>query len=171
MADGTGVPGSLDRVRLTQELHVLLIDYWHDVDTNWGRNAPDYYTEDAVFEALGSVYRGREQIRAFYQYRLGRGARVAVHGVSNFRIEVVGAAEAVCTWYLFLYAADGVPVLPTHPPIQVSLMTDRCVGDERGRWRVAHRTFEPWFAGGTPVTNPALEESKTKSSGADKDNP
>jgi len=24
-----------DRLALTQELHALVIDYWHDVDTNW----------------------------------------------------------------------------------------------------------------------------------------
>ena len=145
-----------DRLGLIQELHALLIDYWHDVDTNWGRNAPDYYTEDAVFEASRNSYHGREQIRAFYEYRLGRGPRVAVHSVSNFRVEIGGPGEATCAWYLFLYAADGAPVLPTHPPIQVSLMTDRMVQDGSGAWLVSRRTFQPWFEGGTPTTNPVL---------------
>ena len=45
--------GGLDRLRLTQELHALLIDYWHDVDTNWGRNAPEYYTQDAISSRPG----------------------------------------------------------------------------------------------------------------------
>ena len=146
----------LDRLRLTQELHALLVDYWHDVDTNWGRNAPGYYTEDAVFEASRNSYQGREQIRAFYQYRLDRGARVAVHSVSNFRVEIDGPSAATCTWYRVLYAADGTPVLPTHPPIQIALMTDRMVRDEAGAWLVAHRRFQPWFEGGTPTTNPAF---------------
>ena len=117
------------------------------------------------------MYRGREEIRAFYQYRLNRGPRIAVHSVSNFRVEIVSEAEAVCTWYLALYAADGVPVLPTHPPIQISLMTDRCVLDDLGVWRVAHRKFEPWFEGGTPVTNPALERSSPKNAGSVQDKP
>lgn len=90
---------SQDRARATQELHTLLIDYWHDVDTNWGRNA-----------------------------------------------------------------ADGHPVLPTHPPIQLSLMTDHCVRDGDGRWLYTHRKFEPWFAGGTPATNPKLTERPGASS-------
>lgn len=30
-----------DRLELTRVLHALLVDYWHDVDTNWGRNAHD----------------------------------------------------------------------------------------------------------------------------------
>ena len=35
-------------------------------------------------------------------------------------------------------------------------MTDRMVRDVAGGWLVAHRTFEPWFEGGTPTTNPVL---------------
>lgn len=148
-----------NRLALTQELHALLIDYWHDVDTNWGRNAADCYTADAVFETPRLAYRDREQIRAFYQYRVNRGPRIAVHSVTNFRIETIEPAEIICTWYLFLYAADGEPVLPTHPPIQISFMKDRYVRDEQGRWLVAHRRFEPWFEGGTPTTSPILEPS------------
>ena len=48
---------------LTQELHALVIDYWHDVDTNWGHNAPGYYTEDGVFEGTQNTYKGRDKIR------------------------------------------------------------------------------------------------------------
>ncbi|HTM77401.1 MAG TPA: hypothetical protein VL133_07210, partial [Devosia sp.] len=64
------------RLAVTQELQLLLADYWHDVDTNWGRNAGSYYTDDAVFETIKTSYRGRKQIEAFYQYRLDRGPRV-----------------------------------------------------------------------------------------------
>ena len=149
---------SQERALATQELHTLLIDYWHDVDTNWGRNAADYYTPDAVFEGTNAVYRGREQIRKFYQWRLDRGPRIAAHTVSNFRVELIDPATAVCTWYLLLYAADGLPVLPTHPPIQLSLMTDHCIRTSEGQWLYTHRKFEPWFAGGTPATNPNLTD-------------
>ncbi len=58
-----------NRLELTRVLHALLVDYWHDVDTNWGRNAPDYYTEDARFVGSAAAYEGREKIRAFYQWR------------------------------------------------------------------------------------------------------
>ena len=66
-----------DRLALTQELHALLIDYWHDVDTHWGRSAPDYYTEDGVFEGPAASYAGREKIRAFYNVCSHRGAPLA----------------------------------------------------------------------------------------------
>ena len=76
---------SPERLALTHELHALVIDYWHDVDTNWGRNAPDYYTEDGVFEGPAASYAGREKIRAFYKWREDRGARTVVHSVHNFQ--------------------------------------------------------------------------------------
>src|SRR6188474_333500 len=99
---------SPERIALTHQLHALVVDYWHDVDTNWGRNAPDYYTEDGVFVGPAASYAGREKIRAFYKWREDRG-------------------EATSHWFLMLYAADGKPVLPTHPPIQIAYMTDRLV--------------------------------------------
>ncbi len=146
---------AISRLHLTQQLYLALVDYWHDVDTNWGRNAADYYTEDALFEAPLASYSGREGVREFYRWREGRGARVAVHAINNFRIEEVDDREVVSTWYLSLYAGDGEPPLPTHAPIQISLMQDRYIR-EGDRWLVAHRLFKPLFEGGTAPTNPAL---------------
>ena len=84
---------SPERLALTHELHALVIDYWHDVDTNWGRNAPDYYTEDGVFEGPAASYAGREKIRAFYKWREDRGARTVVHAVHNFQALLEGARQ------------------------------------------------------------------------------
>lgn len=145
-----------ERLLATQELYSLLIEYWHDVDTNWGRNAPEYYTEDGVFEGPEATYQGREKIRQFYEWRVKRGKRLAVHAVTNFRVVFESDNRATSTWYMHLYAADGVPVLPTHPPIQIALVTDTCVRDDSGRWLYAHRKFDAWFQGGTPPTNPKL---------------
>lgn len=50
-----------NRLELTRVLYCLLIDYWHDVDTNWGRNAPDYYTPDGQFVGPAAAYIGREK--------------------------------------------------------------------------------------------------------------
>lgn len=149
---------SEDRQRARQELESLLMDYWHDVDTNWGRNAADYYTDDAVFESTHASYHGKEKIRAFYQYRLDRGPRVAVHSVSNFRVVLESPTRAICNWYLFLYAQDGEPILPTNPPIQIAHMTDVCAKQPDGRWLYEHRKFDAWFVGGVPTTNPNLDD-------------
>jgi hypothetical protein len=145
-----------ERLLATQELSSLLHEYWNDVDTNWGRTAPGYYTEDGIFEGPEATYQGREKIRAFYEWRVKRGARLAVHAVTNFRATFQNENQATCTWYMHLYAADGVPVLPTHPPIQIALVTDKMVRDASGNWLCAHRKFEAWFQGGTPPTNPKL---------------
>jgi hypothetical protein len=79
-----------------------------------------------------------------------------VHAVTNFRAHFDGDDRADCTWYLLLWAADGVPVLPTHPPITISLMTDKMQRTADGRWLCSYRRFETWFQGGTPPTNPKL---------------
>jgi hypothetical protein len=147
-----------DRQRARQELETLLIDYWHDVDTNWGRNAHDYYTDDAVFESTNASYHGKAKIKAFYQYRVDRGPRVAVHSVSNFRVELESPTRATCNWYLTLYAQDGAPILPTNPPIQIAHITDKCVKQPDGRWLYERRTFDAWFVGGVPTTNPNLDD-------------
>ena len=147
-----------EQLLATQELYSRLMDYWHDVDTNWGRNAGDFYTDEAVFEGSRASYRGRAKIQQFYQWRLDRGARVTVHVVNNFRAVFASDTQATCTWFLTLYGADGVPVLPTHPPIQIALITDTCLKGSDGVWRYAYRKFENWFEGGTPTTNPKLED-------------
>lgn len=140
------------RLQIARELELQLADFWHDVDTNWGRQAADFYTEDGVFEASEQIYRGREKIRQFYEYRISRGARVAAHTVTNFRALPVSETEATTTWYLVLYANDGEPILPSAPPIQIALATDHCIKCEDGRWRYRHRKFETWFKGGVPTT-------------------
>jgi hypothetical protein len=58
-----------------------------------------------------------------------------------------------------LYAADGERVLPTHPPITISLATDRYVLRD-GTWLCTYRRFEHLFEGDTPVTNPNLDDDK-----------
>ncbi len=140
----------LERVRIEAQLH----DYWHEVDRNWGRNAASWYTEDAVFGGEAATYTGRQEIAAFYQYRIDRGiARVAVHAVNNFRVSFEGRDKASSTWYLLSYAADGQPVLPTHAPIVIALVSDEYRLQADGQWLCSRRMFEVLFAGGTKPTN------------------
>lgn len=147
-----------DRIALKHELEALVIDYWHDVDTNWGRNAPQYYTPDGEFIGPAATYKGRDKIRQFYKWREDRGTRTVVHAVVNFQVLPKGEDRATCHWFLMLYAADGSPPLPTHPPIQIAYMTDRMLLDRDEGWLVESRTFENWFEGGTPATNPTLDD-------------
>lgn len=146
----------LERLKIRAELEQMLADFWFEVDVNHGRDAASFYTEDGVFEASTHTYSGRPVIERFYQYRQDRGPRVAVHVVSNFRAEILSPTRAVTTWYLTLYADDGVPVLMTAPPIQIALSTDTCVKEADGKWRIERRKFDVWFKGGVPTTSPKL---------------
>lgn len=144
------------RAALAQELQVLLADYWHDIDTNWGRNAGSYYTQDAQFIGEAATYSGRAKIQEFYTWRVNQGPRLAVHAVNNFRVETATPAQARATWYLLLYAANGAAILPTHPPITISLVTDDYVPDAEGAWLCQRRQFKTLFQGGAPAHNPKL---------------
>lgn len=147
-----------DLIELNAVLSLQLADYWHEIDTNGGRNASKYYTEDAEFHGPFVSYHGVEKIQQFYDWRRERGARLSVHSFTNFRAHFTGPDSAETTSFMFLYAADGEKVLPTHPPITISLLTDRYVRSESGRWLCNYRRFEHWFEGDTPVTNPNLDD-------------
>ena len=78
-----------------------------------------------MFGGEAATCTGREEIAAFYEYRIKRGiARVVVHSVTNFRVSFEGRDRAISTWYLLSFAADGEPVRPTHPPIIIALISD-----------------------------------------------
>lgn len=140
---------------LTFELQQQLADYWHEIDTNGGREAHGYYTDDAVFHGQKASYEGKAKIQAFYDWRIAQGPRLAVHSFTNFRAWFTGEDTAESSCYLFLYAANGEKILRSEPPISISMATDKYqrVGD---RWLCAYRRFEHWFEGDTPITNPKL---------------
>ena len=148
-----------DLLALNATLALQLADYWHEIDTNGGRNASGYYTDDAVFHGQFASYEGKAKIQQFYDWRVAQGPRLAVHGFSNFRAWFTGEDSAEATNYLYLYAANGVKPLPTHPPITISLATDKYVRVD-GRWLCTYRRFEHLFEGDTPITNPNLDDDK-----------
>lgn len=147
-----------DVLQLNAELALQLADYWHDIDTNHGRGAGAFYTENAVFHGQFASYEGRAKIEQFYAWRAAQGPRLAVHSFTNFRAWFEGPDRAHATNYLFLYAANGEKVLPSHPPVTISLATDKYVRAPDGRWLCEYRRFEHWFEGETPITNPNLDE-------------
>ena len=50
---------TLERLQIIREIEELSIDYWHDADTNWGRNAHEYYTEDGSYTTSLQTRTGR----------------------------------------------------------------------------------------------------------------
>jgi hypothetical protein len=144
------------RLLATAELERGLADFWHDVDTQWGRNAWRFYAEDAVYESEPLRLVGREAIQRFYSWREARGERTAVHGVLNFRAEFEGDHYAVATWYMLIYAADGVPPHPSESPSRISRVTENYRwSEEEKRWLCTRRHVENLFRGGAQLNAPA----------------
>lgn len=144
-----------DRIALTQHLHVLLNDYWHDVDTNWGRNAPDYFAEDGLWVGDVQTFEGREGVRGFYSWREQRGGRVVFHAVQNLRAQFDGAPDrAVCDWVLVLYGGDGTPPIESAPPILIDRIAERWSLTDDG-WKITHRSSSLLFRGGSVLQTPS----------------
>ena len=137
-----------ERAIATAELEMGLADFWHDVDTNWGRKAGDYYAADAVYSSGKLHLEGREAIQSFYSWREARGARVAVHAFSNFRATFDGTDRATATWYMLLWAADGEAPRESTAPARISRATETFRWDEtEERWLCTRRELVNLFRG------------------------
>lgn len=155
--------GGRDRGALLQALTAFETDYWHDVDFNHGRGGDAFYVADGLFAIGDTRMEGRDAIRGFYAWREKRGARTARHVVTNFRLEsasdeagrdeVAGDDAATLRCILLLYAADGLPVLPSLPAILIADVVSVCVR-RGGRWLYRSHVLTPVFMGGTPPTIP-----------------
>jgi len=143
---------ALDELRIRQELEVLNIAFWHDVDSNWGRNAHTFFTEDGVYTTSHKARTGHEAIKEFYTGRQAKGERVARHLIHNFHVTVRDDNHATAEWTMCLHAEDGVPPLMSEPPILIGAVTDECVRGADGRWRYAARTTRPLFKGSRPTS-------------------
>ncbi len=140
-------------LRIRQELETLAIEYWHEVDFNWGARAHEFYTADATFTTSIRTRRGRDAIRQFYLDRKARGARVSLHVVNNFRVVVESPCRVRCEYIMSLYAADGEPVLPSRPAIMIARVTEIAVRESESHpWLYADRTLTPLFRDNTPTT-------------------
>ncbi|MBL0919946.1 MAG: nuclear transport factor 2 family protein [Hydrogenophaga sp.] len=141
-----------DIFRISHEIQSALIEYWHDVDTNWGARAHEFYTEDGSYTTSARTRQGRAVIAEFYSSRRDRGARISRHLVSNVRVQVQDDTHATCSWVLVLYAADGEPVLTAEVPNLIADCHDVLVREADGQWRCASRRLVPLFKSSTPTT-------------------
>jgi len=138
-----------ERALATAELEMGLADFWHDVDTNWGRDAGSYYAPEGVYVSGKLNLEGREAIQGFYTWRENRGERVAVHAFSNFRAEFDGTGGATAHWYMLLWGADGPAPHPSEPPTRISRAAETFRWDEtEQRWLCTRRELVNLFKGG-----------------------
>ncbi len=149
-----------DLQAICTDLYRLQVDYWYEVDHNYGRNAMDFYVEDGLFIVGTERMAGRAEIAAFYKWREQRGARTARHVVANHRLNGATAAEAEFQCIMMLYADDGVPVLPSQAPVMIADVVDNCVRDG-GVWRFRSHILKTVFQGGAQPTIPTRSELLT----------
>lgn len=144
----------VDLAELTAKAEVLslITEYWNDVDTNWGARAHTMFTEDGVFGSGESAFVGREQIKAFYDWRRSRGDRVARHFISNPMISIEGTDRATIKYIMTIYAVDGSPVLPVQGPNSISDVLEILVRDAEGGWKIQSKAFTHLFKGEEPTT-------------------
>jgi hypothetical protein len=147
----------VQKLVIANEIEHRLLDYWRDVDENGGRQAGTFWTDDAVWEAPARTFNGRADIQSFFDWRLTRGDRLALHAVTNLKTVVESATSASSTWYLLLYAADGVPIQPSHPPTQIAAIADKWSRTADGPWLCAHRKFKVLFEGAGALAGPAAK--------------
>ena len=115
----------IEKLAIRQALEALAVDYWYEVDFNWGQDAHAYYTEDAVFTTSQKSRTGRAAIADFYNARQARGARTSLHVVQNFRVVPVSPQRVDCNYVM---------------------------SQPDGAWLYALRTLRPLFRDDTPTT-------------------
>src|SRR5437016_11744086 len=126
---------------LWHALYSLEVRYWHDVDTNDGRNAHTFYVPDGIFQVGDNAFCGCSRIREFYAWREQRGLatvrslRTTRHLISNFRVEAEGPRAANAFGVVtFLDAPGRAPVMQANPAILIADIVNACVRDGE-TWR------------------------------------
>ncbi len=133
-----------DSLILKFSIESLMIDYWHEVDFNAGRQAHEHFTLDADFTASsGTRYEGRPAIRQFYETLLGSVDAKLRHAVSNLRVVPDGPDRACAQSLLFFHSMAGTIAGPSAPPKLIADVIDICVREADGVWRYASRTIVP----------------------------
>ena len=145
-----------DEFLLWHALHRLEVTYWYDVDVNEGRTAHEFFTSDGVKMVGHHRFEGREQIRAFYEWRalqspaqaarqLGiSGVRAVRHLVTN--LYVASSSERCATVRGIVIFYGGPSKQQSNPPMVADLINE-CVLDKDNVWRFESHTLRPVFMG------------------------
>jgi SnoaL-like domain len=142
----------IEKLQIVREIEELMVDFWHEVDLNWGANAHNYFTEDCSYTTSMNTRKGRDAIERFYDTRQARGDRVSRHLVSNHKITIQDRNHASAVWVLSLFAADGKPILPSKAAIMMADVRDELVRGDDQRWLYRSRVVTPLFRDDTPTT-------------------
>ena len=143
-----------DELLLWHALHRLQVTYWYDVDFNDGRNAHEFFTPDGVKIVGHNRFEGREEIRAFYQWRarqigataLGNlwtsGVKAVRHLITNL---YVASSSERCATVLGMVIFYGGPSKNQSNPPMVADLINECVLNQDNVWQYKSHTLRPVF--------------------------
>ena len=146
------------------ELQQLVSEYFLELDTTYGMNSHEFYTEDGVIDIGKMSFRGHDQIRKFYESlaelvktQEAAGIRTTRHVYTNLRITFDGDDRAIVDFIAMNFSRAGTPPLSgATTPSVVSDARLRCRRDGDGQWRIAELSGAPVFIGDDPVQNKVL---------------
>jgi SnoaL-like protein len=145
-----------DELLLWHALHRLEVTYWYDVDFNEGRTAHDLFTPDGVKTVGHNRFEGREQIRAFYEWRARQngvtaerqlgisGLRAVRHLIANLYVASSSERSATVRGMVIFYG--GKTKHQSNPPMVADLINE-CVLNKDNVWRFKSHTLRPVFMG------------------------
>jgi hypothetical protein len=143
-----------DELLLWHALHRLEVAYWYDVDFNEGRTAHELFTPDSVKIVGHNRFEGREQIRAFYEWRARQNVASAVRqlGISGVRavrhlitnLNVASSSERCATARGIVIFYGGKSKLQSNPPMVADLISE-CVLNEDNVWQFKSHALRPVF--------------------------
>jgi hypothetical protein len=145
-------------------LQQLVAEYFAELDTTFGVNSPQFFTEDGVVDIGHMSFQGHAAMREFYE-ELARqvatqdptGMRTTRHAYTNFRVSFESDASAIVDLLVIEFSGSGPPpLLDASAPTIVSDARLRCRLESDGRWRIFELTGRPVFAGNDPVLNRLL---------------
>jgi hypothetical protein len=153
-----------DDLLLWHALHRLEASYWYDVDVNEGRTAHEFFTPDGVKMVGHNRFEGREQIRAFYEWRARQSATEAVRkmGISGVRavrhlvtnLYVVSRSERDATVRGIVVFYGGPSKYQSNPPMVADLINEYALSEDKV-WRYKSHTLRPVFM--SKMTPPELQ--------------
>ncbi len=127
----------LDRVQIEE----LIVSYYYHLGTGDHKGFADYYTDDAVFDVNGKVYRGREAIQAVYdqgQQRVSPLRQGTTHMLLNNPLISVTGNTATAQFIWTGVMSDSVKGPPRL--LEQGREYDVLV-KQNGQWRITKRTI------------------------------
>jgi SnoaL-like domain len=156
-----------DELLLWHALHRLGVKYWYDVDFNDGRTAHEFFTPDGVKIVGRNRFEGREEIRAFYEWRarqigataLGNlwtcGVKAVRHLITNLYVASSSERCATVHGMVIFYGGLTYPSKrQSNPPMMVADLINECVLNKDNVWLFKSHTLRPVFV--SDVTPPSM---------------